>query len=86
MNEIKLGGPNSLPPKILKLLKNNISLQMTTVFNLSSSTGVFLSGLKIGSNKLYHIHKKGSKLKCSYYRLTSLPSSLDKILEKLMYN
>ena len=68
MNEIKLGGPNSLPPKILKLLKNNISLQMTTVFNLSSSTGVFLSGLKIGSYKLYHIHKKGSKLKCSYYR------------------
>ena len=84
MNEIKLGGPNSLPAKILKLLKNNISLQMTTVFNLSFSTGVFLSGLKIG--KVIPIHKKGSKLKCSHYRLTSLPSNLDKILEKLMYN
>ena len=28
-------GPDSLPTKILKLLKNDISLQMTNIFNLS---------------------------------------------------
>ena len=51
--------------KILKLFKNDISLQLTNVVNLSFSTGVFLSGLKIA--KVIPIHKKESKPKCSNY-------------------
>ena len=34
LNESKSVGPNGLPTKILKLLKNDISLQLTNIFNL----------------------------------------------------
>ena len=55
-NESKSIFPNGLPTKILKLLKNDISLQLTYIFNLSFSTGVFPLGLKIA--KVIPIHKK----------------------------
>ena len=72
-------GPNRLPTNILKLMKNDISLQLN-IFNLSFSTGVLPSGLK--SAKVIPIHKKESKFKCSNYRPISLLSNLDEILEK----
>ena len=83
-NESISVGPNGLPAKILKLLKNDISFQLPNIFNLYFSTGVFPSGLKIA--KVIPIHKKESKLKCPNYRPISLLSNLDKILEKLMHN
>ena len=66
MKVLKSVGPNGLPTKILKLLKNDISLQLTNTFNLSFSSGVFPSGLKIA--KVIPIHKRESRLKCSNYR------------------
>ena len=84
LNESKSVGPNGIPTKILKLLQNDISLQLTNIFNLLFSTGVFPSGLKIA--KFIPIHKNESKLKCSNYRPISLLFNLDKILEKLMHN
>ena len=65
-------------------MKNEISVELINIFQLSFSTGVFPSGLKIA--KVIPIHKKESKLKCSNYRPISLLSNLDKILEKLMHN
>ena len=82
LNESKSVGPDGIPTKILKLLKNDISLQLINIFNLSFSTGVFPSGLKI--TKFLPIHKKESK--CSNYMPISLLPNLDKILEKLMHN
>ena len=79
----KSTGPNSIPTKILKLLKNDIS-QLSDIFNVSFSTGVFPSILKIA--KVVPIHKKQSKLVYSNYRPISLLSNLEKILEKLMYS
>ena len=38
----KSTGPNSIPTKILKPLKNDISTQLSDIFNVSFSTGVFL--------------------------------------------
>ena len=84
MKVLKSVGPNGLPTKILKLLKNDISLKLTNIFNLSFSTGVFPAGLKIA--KVIPIYKKQSILKCSNYRPISLLSNLDRILEKLMHN
>ena len=52
----KSTGPNSIPTKILKLLKNDISTQLSDIFNVSFSTGVFPSILKIA--KVVPIHKK----------------------------
>ena len=39
-------GPYSIPTKILKLLKNDISSQLSEIFNISSYSGIFSSILK----------------------------------------
>ena len=72
-------GPNSIPAKILKLLKNAISSQLADIFNVSFSTGVFPTILKIA--KIVLVYKKDSKLDFSIYRPISLLSNIEKILE-----
>ena len=83
LDSSKAIGPNSIPIKILKLLKNDISQHLSDIFNLSFSSGVFPDILKTA--KIIPIHKKDSKLECTNYRPISLLSNLDKILEKLMH-
>ena len=46
LNSDKASGPNSIPYRILFLLKNEISNQLADLFNLSFKTGVFPSALK----------------------------------------
>ena len=79
----KSSGPNSIPYKILNLLKKDISKQLADLFNLSLSSDVFPSLLKIA--KVVSVHKKDSKLDCCNYHPISLLSNIEKILEKLMY-
>ena len=83
LNMNKSSGPNSIPYKILNLLKKDISKQLADLFNLSLSSGVFPSLLKIA--KVVPVHLKESKLDCCNYRPSSLLSNIEKILEKLMY-
>ena len=83
LNSNKASGPNSIPYRILFLLKNEISKQLADLFNLSFKTGVFPSELKTA--KVIPIFKKDSKLDYSKYRSISLLSHIEKILEKLMY-
>ena len=73
----------NIPVKILKLLKNDISQQLSDIFNMSFSTGQFPSVLKIA--KVIPIHKKQSKVGSTNYRPISLLSNIEKIIEKLMY-
>ena len=40
-------GPESMPKEKLKLLKNDISSQLADIFNISFSTGVFPTILKV---------------------------------------
>ena len=84
LNSDKSTGPNSLPTKILELLKNEISTHLADIFNLSFSSGVFPSILKIA--KVIPLHKKESKLFYPSYRPISLLSNIVKIIEKIMYN
>ena len=71
-------GPNSIATKILKLLKNDISSQLSEIFNITFSSGVFPSILKTA--KVIPVHKKDSKLDFSnYYKILE-------ILKFLMYN
>ena len=77
-------GPNSIPTKILKLLKDDISSQLSEIFNISFSSGVFPSILKTA--KAIPVHMKDSKLDFSNYRPISFLSNIEKILERLMYN
>ena len=46
LNANKASDPNSIPYRILFLLKNEISMQLANLFNLSFDTGVFPSILK----------------------------------------
>ena len=83
LDSTKSIGPNSIPTKILKLLKNDISCQLIDIFNMSFMSGVFPFALKLA--KVVPVHEKDSKLDSSNYRPISLLSNLDKILEKLIY-
>ena len=69
---------------MLKLLKNDISSQLADIFNISFSTGVFTTMLKVA--KVVPVYKKDSKLDFSNYQPISLLSNIEIILEKLMYN
>ena len=70
-----------IPAKILKLLIN-VSSQLTELFNLFFSHGVFPLTLK--TSKVIPVYEKD--LKCSNYRPISLLSNIDKVLERLKYN
>ena len=84
LNSNKATGSNSIPYRILFLLKNEILEQLSDLLNLSFTTGVFPSVLKTA--KVVPIFKKDSKLNYSNYRPISLLSNIEKILAKLMYN
>ena len=79
----KSSDPNSIPGKILKLLKNNISRQLSDIFNMSFMNGHFPSVLKIAT--MISIHKKQSKVNYTNYRIVSILTDIEKIIEKLMY-
>ena len=83
LNVKKGNGPNSINTNILHILKEEISGPLSTIFNLSFSTGRHPDLLKI--SKTIPIFKKGSRLLVSNYRPISLLSNLNKILEKLMF-
>ena len=83
LSDNKSSGPNSVPIRILKLLKKDISTHLVDIFNLSFSSGIYPTPLKTA--KVIPIHKKDSKLECSNYRPIALLSNIDKILEKLMH-
>ena len=59
VNLIKTTGLFSIPMKILKLLKKDISSQLNDIFNLSVATGVFPTNLITA--KVIPVHKKESK-------------------------
>ena len=81
LNSNKTSGPNSIPYRILFLLKNEISKQLADLFNLSFITGVFPSLLKTA--KVVPVFKKDSKLNYSNYRPISLLSNIEKYLKNL---
>ena len=83
LSDNKSSGPNSIPTRILILLKKDISTQLVDIFNLVFSSGIYPTPLKTA--KVIPIHKKDSKLECSNYRPIALLSNIDKILEKLMH-
>ena len=56
LNPVKAVGPNSVPTKITKFIRNNISNQLPELFNLSLLLNVFPSILK--SSKFIPVLKR----------------------------
>ena len=81
-NTSKAIGPNSVPTKILKLLINDVSSQLTQLFNLLFPRGV--SPLILKTSNVILFYKKGSKLKCSSYRPIFLLLNIDKVLKLIV--
>ena len=79
----KASGPNSIPYRILFLLKNEILKQLADLFNLSFMTCVFPSVLKTA--KVFPVFKKDSRINHWNYCPISLLSNIEKKLEKLTY-
>ena len=68
----------------MKLLESDISSQLSEIFNISFSSGVFPSILKTA--QVIPVHKKDSKLDFPNYCPISLLFNIEKILGRLMYN
>ena len=84
INPSEAFSPNSILTNILKLLINDVSSELTQLFNLSFSRGVFPLLLK--TSKFISVYKKDTRLQCSNYRPISLLSNIGKVFERLMYN
>ena len=67
LHSYKSSGPNNIPVKILKLLKNVISQPLNEIFNMSFLTGQFPSVLKVAKTIIKH--EKQPKVDCTNYRL-----------------
>ena len=83
LNCNKGSGPNSIPYRIIFLLKNEVLKQLADLLNLSFMT--FLSVRKTAKVVILNLSKKDSKLCYSNYRLISLLPNIEKILEKTMW-
>ena len=80
LNTSKPGGPDEIPPKLLKTLGNVLIKPLTLLFNKSLSLGQVTSQWKM-TNISAIFKGKGDNQDPSNYRLLSITSSLGKMLE-----
>ena len=76
-------GPNSIPTKILKEFKTELSEPLSDMINVSFNKGIIPDFLKVAN--FTPIHKKDEKLDPNNYRPISLLSNISKLYEKAMH-
>ena len=76
-------GPSSAPLKFLKLFKTPISGPISSIANISFSTGTFPSTLK--TVNVIPIYKKDDHTVCNNYHHILLLYNISKIIEKLVH-
>ena len=70
--------------KILKDMKSEIYVPLSTLTNLPFITGIFLSSLKLA--RVMPIFKRGDQQDCNNYRPISGLLTISKLIEKILYN
>ena len=80
----KSAGHDEIGNYIVKRVANEILVPLTSIFNLSISTGIVPSDLKVA--KVIPIFKKDNPEICSNYRPVSVLPCFSKILERLVFN
>ena len=76
-------GTDGVPAFLLKSLPINVIVILTNIFNLSISTGTFISYFK--NAKVIPIFKKGNPKLVENYRPISILPVFSKILEKIVH-
>ena len=79
----KSSGFDGISTFLLKQIIHEIAAPLTHIFNLSLSTGIFPSKMKVA--KVIPIFKKGNVDDLGNYRPISLLTSFSKVLEKVVY-
>ena len=82
LDDSKSSGPCSVPTKLLKLARNELSIPFSDICNTSFNEGIFPDKNKVA--KVIPSHKKGPTNDANNYRPISLLSVFSKIMEKLM--
>ena len=77
-------GLDEFPTKLLRYLPNSTLDLLAHLFNLSLSTGNYISVFKVA--KVTPVYKNGNAQVVSNYRPISVLSAFSKILEKLIHN
>ena len=83
LNIKKSGGHDNVSPKLLKENTDIFIKPLVHLINLSLQTGIVPDKLKIA--KVIPIYKKDERFYVNNYRPISLLSTINKLLEKLMY-
>ena len=82
LREYSAPGPDGFPPKLLKILRDEISLPLSILFRKSIDDGAIPDEWR--DAHVTAIHKKGSKADPGNYRGVSLTCVIGKMLERLV--
>ena len=77
-------GHDGISSKIVKLLKNEISKQLTVLINQMLKTGIFPDSFK--TSKIVPLFKKGDNELLTNYRPISLLPTISKVFERVIYD
>ena len=84
LNPTKSMGWDQIPPKLLKLVSNELAPSLTNIFNVSINSGIYPRSWKKG--EWVPVHKKDDKTNKKNYRPVTVLNAVNKIFEQRLCN